>query len=292
MLRRSFFAFQSATPRIDIALVKELRFRTDAPLGDCQAALKECGGDTFRAIEWLKNKGAAKMIKVGSRATAHGTFAAVSSLHYGAFVIHVGTETDFAARNATLLAAANKVKSVAEGLLTESKGDLLAAPAADILAALRTKTNDIIASCVGVMGENVSLRQVFLLQPPALPLPGDKVTDPLLKTFLFGKYTHNSLPGFSDIGSVVSVACVVANRPGAVPDMDHGSTVLTPSGSDLDDLAQHVAANLGDTSSIVHQSFLGSEETVGKWLKKRGLRFGSALMVDAKYATEHAGAGC
>jgi elongation factor Ts len=287
MLRRSLPFFQAAaasTARVDISLVKELRFRTDAPLGDCQAALKDSNGDMDMAIEWLKKKGAAKVVKVGGRVTAHGAFATVASLHHGAFILQLGTETDFAARNLTFLAASDKVKTIAEELLVASNGQLLTAPPEDILRTLQTKSADIIASCVGVMGENVSLRQVYLLKPPVLPLPGEKITDPALKTFLYGKYTHNALGGFNDVGSVVGVTCVVGNvasadaAPAAVP------LIPTLTG-DVNDLAQHVVGHLGETSNIVHQSFLGSaEETVGKWLKKRGLRFGSAMLVDAKFA--------
>ena len=292
VLREAVAAAAAQPPRIDIALVKELRFRTDAPLGDCQAALRDSNGDMAQAIEWLKKKGAAKAVKVGGRVTANGAFAAVASLHHGAFVLHLGTETDFAARNETFLAAADKVKTIAEELLLASCGQLLTASPADILTTLQDKSKDIISSCVGVMGENVSLRHVFVLKPPVLPLAGDKVLDPALKTFYYGKYVHNSLAGFSDVGSVVGVACVVGNvimdpAAAASPDAPPPPVLTAPSALDLNDFAQHVVSNLGDTTNIVHQSFLGSsEETVGTWLKKRGVRFGSSLLVDAKYAAE------
>lgn len=54
------------------ALVKNLRDRTNAPFGDCKAALTEAGGDLNAAIEILRKKNTAIQAKASGRETADG----------------------------------------------------------------------------------------------------------------------------------------------------------------------------------------------------------------------------
>ena len=51
--------------------VKELRERTGAGMMDCKAALEETG-DMEKAIEWLRERGAAKAAKKAGRIAAEG----------------------------------------------------------------------------------------------------------------------------------------------------------------------------------------------------------------------------
>lgn len=54
------------------ALVKNLRDRTNAPFGDCKAALTEAAGDLNAAIEILRKKNTAIQAKASGRETADG----------------------------------------------------------------------------------------------------------------------------------------------------------------------------------------------------------------------------
>jgi len=54
---------------ISIDLIKQLRDKTLAPLGDCKEALVEAQGDIDQAQEILKKKGAIKADKKADRET-------------------------------------------------------------------------------------------------------------------------------------------------------------------------------------------------------------------------------
>jgi len=45
--------------KVSIEAVKELRKRTNVGIGDCNKALLEVGGDMEKAVEFLKQRGAA-----------------------------------------------------------------------------------------------------------------------------------------------------------------------------------------------------------------------------------------
>jgi elongation factor Ts len=89
-----------ADVKISAADVKALRDRTGAGMMDCKAALQEAGGDTEKAIEILRKKGAASAAKRGGRSTSEGVIASYihADFRKGALV-EVQCETDFVARN-------------------------------------------------------------------------------------------------------------------------------------------------------------------------------------------------
>jgi len=79
--------------------VKELRDKTGAGMMDCKKALKESGGDSEKAIEWLRQKGMASANKKEGRVAAEGLVG--SYIHTGGRVgvlIEINCETDFVAR--------------------------------------------------------------------------------------------------------------------------------------------------------------------------------------------------
>jgi elongation factor Ts len=84
---------------ISAKLVKQLRDKTGAGMMDCKKALAETGGDTEKAIEWLRQKGIASAEKKAGRTAAEGAIG--SYIHTGARVgvlVEVNCETDFVAR--------------------------------------------------------------------------------------------------------------------------------------------------------------------------------------------------
>lgn len=85
---------------IPIALVKSLRQRTGAGIGDCKKALVEAGGDEEKAVEIIQKKGLAKVAKKAGAIAAEGMIHAY--IHPGARVgvlLEVNCQTDFVARN-------------------------------------------------------------------------------------------------------------------------------------------------------------------------------------------------
>ena len=87
--------------KIPVEVVKELRNRTNAGIVDCNKALLEVGGDIEKAIEFLKQRGAAIAEKKKDVAATEGVIEAY--VHYtkriGALV-ELNCETDFVAHTA------------------------------------------------------------------------------------------------------------------------------------------------------------------------------------------------
>jgi elongation factor Ts len=80
-------------------LVKQLRERTGAGVLDCQAALRETGGDLEKAIIYLREKGISSAAKKAGRVASDGVIG--TYIHPGAklgVMIEVNCETDFVAR--------------------------------------------------------------------------------------------------------------------------------------------------------------------------------------------------
>jgi elongation factor Ts len=80
--------------------VKELRERTGAGVLDCKSALEATGGDTNKAVDFLRKRGIAQAEKKLERKMAAGVVDAY--IHPGerlGVLIEVDCETDFVARN-------------------------------------------------------------------------------------------------------------------------------------------------------------------------------------------------
>ena len=79
--------------------VKKLREKTGVGLMDCKEALKNSNGDMEKAVDYLREKGLAKMQKRMGRVASEGTVA--SYIHTGGKVgsiVEVNCETDFVAK--------------------------------------------------------------------------------------------------------------------------------------------------------------------------------------------------
>jgi elongation factor Ts len=82
------------------AMVKDLREKTGAGMMDCKKALVESGGDSEKAVTWLREKGLATAGKKAGRSATEG--AVGSYIHLGGKIgvlVEVNCETDFTARN-------------------------------------------------------------------------------------------------------------------------------------------------------------------------------------------------
>ncbi|MGA2297341.1 MAG: translation elongation factor Ts [FCB group bacterium] len=91
-------------------LVKELRDKTGAGMGDCKNALTESNGDMQGAIEILRKKGAASAAKRADRSANEGLVVTkISKDNKSAVIVEVNCETDFVARNAEFERYVNEV---------------------------------------------------------------------------------------------------------------------------------------------------------------------------------------
>ena len=87
------------TPKIDAKLVKELREKSGAPMGDCLKALQEANGDMENAFVVLRKRGMASAAKKASRTTNEG--AVGTYIHAGGKIgvlLELNCESDFVAR--------------------------------------------------------------------------------------------------------------------------------------------------------------------------------------------------
>ncbi len=85
---------------VTATMIKDLRERTGAGMADCKKALVEVGGDTDKAIDWLRAKGLSKAAKKAGREATEG--AVVSYIHANGRIgvlVEINCETDFVSRN-------------------------------------------------------------------------------------------------------------------------------------------------------------------------------------------------
>ena len=85
---------------VTATMIKDLRERTGAGMSDCKKALVEAGGDTDKAIDWLRAKGLSKAAKKAGREATEG--AVVSYIHANGRIgvlVEINCETDFVSRN-------------------------------------------------------------------------------------------------------------------------------------------------------------------------------------------------
>lgn len=79
--------------------IAKLRAQSGAGMMDCKQALEESGGDTEKAVEWLRKKGITKAAKRAGKIAAEGMV--VSYIHAGGKIgvlVEVNCETDFVAK--------------------------------------------------------------------------------------------------------------------------------------------------------------------------------------------------
>ncbi len=158
--------------KIPVEVVKELRNRTNAGIGDCNKALLEVGGDIEKAIEFLKERGAAIAEKKKDLTATEGVIEAY--IHHtkriGALV-EVNCETDFVARThefkelahnlAMQIAAAAPQFLTSEDIPPEAETDpqtacLLSQP---FIKEPEKTVQEVIRETITKVGENIKVRR-------------------------------------------------------------------------------------------------------------------------------------
>jgi elongation factor Ts len=170
---------------ITAALVKELRERTGAGMGDCKKALVATEGNIEEALDWLRTKGLSSAAKKSGRVAAEGLIGVASESNKAAMV-EVNAETDFVARNE---AFQSFVETVAKLALTVGD-DVEALKAAPYPGAGRSVADELV-QLVATVGENMTIRRAKVFSVPS----GAVAT-----------YVHNALkPGLGKIGVLVAL---------------------------------------------------------------------------------------
>jgi elongation factor Ts len=158
--------------RIPVEVVKELRSRTSAGIGDCNKALLEVGGDIEKAIEFLKERGAAIAERKRDLTATEGVIEAY--IHHtkrmGALV-EVNCETDFVARThefkelahdlAMQIAATSPQYLASEEMPPEAEIDaqtacLLSQP---FIKEPEKTVQEVISETIAKIGENIKVRR-------------------------------------------------------------------------------------------------------------------------------------
>jgi elongation factor Ts len=170
---------------ITVALVKELRERSGAGMGDCKKALVAEDGNVEAAIDWLRKKGLSAAAKKSGRVAAEGLVGVASAANKAAMV-EVNAETDFVARNE---AFQNFVHTVCE-IALDVGDDVEAIKAAPYPGTGRTVAEELV-QLVATVGENMTIRRAKVFT----------VTQGAVAT-----YVHNALkPGLGKIGVLVAL---------------------------------------------------------------------------------------
>ena len=133
-----------------IELIKVLRDRTGAGMMDCKKALMETDCDVEKAVEWLREKGIAKVAKKASRITAEGLTHVVVNGNE-ALILEINSETDFVSKSDAF-----------KNLVVEVANVVLASKPANIEAA-KALTQDIFTNATIKIGEKLDFRRFELV---------------------------------------------------------------------------------------------------------------------------------
>lgn len=95
---------------ISAMMVKDLRNKTGAGMGECKKALVDADGDMEQAIDILRKKGAASAAKRADRSANEGIIIAITNeAKKNAIIMEVNCETDFVGKNEGFIEYANTV---------------------------------------------------------------------------------------------------------------------------------------------------------------------------------------
>lgn len=136
-------------------LVKQLRDRTDQPMGLCKQALEQSGGDIEKAIEWLRAQNAKMGVKREGSETAEGRIGLFYDNHQRvAAIVEVRCETAPSAKSDPFIALVN---DLARHIATSRASDVpaLLAERYDNRGTVQDRLND----AMGVVREKMVIQR-------------------------------------------------------------------------------------------------------------------------------------
>lgn len=139
--------------------IKELRDMTGAGIVDCKKALEESGGDIEKAVEILRKKGISKAAKRSERETSEGVVKFLINPNSSeGYMVKLGSETDFVARNDKFQSFADKVLKVIADNSPKTLDELFALKMEGI------SVKDTIDTMSGVIGEKLEISDFKVLK--------------------------------------------------------------------------------------------------------------------------------
>ena len=96
--------------KLDLALIKQLREKSQAGMADCKKALEATDGDLDKAVLWLRERGQSIASKKSSRAIKEGlVHAYIHPPGKLGVLVELGCETDFVAKSPGFKELANDI---------------------------------------------------------------------------------------------------------------------------------------------------------------------------------------
>ena len=156
---------------ISLDLIKEVRERTGAGLMDCKKALVENKSDVSKAIDWLREKGIAKVAKKAETRIAAEGNAVVLVDKDKAVLLEINCETDFVAANEIFKDLVNKVAALVLEKEPKTKEDAMTLKGKD-----GKTVNDYFLDAGIKFGEKLDFRRFVIVKKK--------------KDEIFGEYVH------------------------------------------------------------------------------------------------------
>ncbi|KAK9808957.1 hypothetical protein WJX72_007019 [[Myrmecia] bisecta] len=177
-----------------MALIRDLREKSGAPISDVKAALVEAQWSIDNAFQALRKKGLAAATKKASRHAAEG-LVGIAKGDGAAAVVEINSETDFVARNDQFRHLVGSVAAAAlraeAALPSGNIGELDIESLAAAPTTSGSSVGDAVSDVAGTVRENIKLRRAHRLSCP------DGV---------IASYLHTSpAPGLGRMGALVAL---------------------------------------------------------------------------------------
>ena len=175
---------------IKTQLIRELREKTGSSIGDCNKAIKECGEDIEKAINWLRKKGIASAAKKSSRETNEGVIGIVVNNNSGT-IVEINSETDFVAKNDKFQDFVNNTLQVIKSNKVESIDDLFTKN----YPSSNNNIEDELKNQISIIGENIKISRL------------ENIT---VSEGYIASYIHNAIA--SNLGKIAVLVGIKTNK--------------------------------------------------------------------------------
>lgn len=262
-----------STITISASEVNKLRQQTGAGMMDCKQALTEAGGDFEKAIEILRKKGQKVADKRSDREATEGYVVAKTNENNTRGVLFVlNCETDFVAKNADFVAAAEKMVSIALNTFPSTREELSSLDMEGRAIA------DHITDMIGKIGEKIEISYFERIEAPhvtAYNHPGNKVAS----LVGFNKNNHPEMLVIArDVAMQVAAMNPVAVKESEVPtniieqELDIARELLRKEGKPEDKIEMIAQGKLNKfykESTLLNQEFIKDGKlSVAQYLQK------------------------
>jgi len=201
----------SPSPKVDMALLKQLREMTGAPVSDCKKALENSVGEKdiiSAACQWLRKVGKAQQAKKLGRPASEGLVGmCVNTDKKWGVLVELNTETDFVAHNARFQCLLGDI------VLAASKAQQPPTPTVESVLQANGEINgvrisDQIADCVNSLRENIQIARISTFRAPE---------DGFVGSYMHQAVTHPRVPSHILLGRI---GCLVGVKSTGEGDLE------------------------------------------------------------------------